>query len=183
MIRVALLLDQSGSMGGSEPEVVRAANRFVEALGREPVDQEVMLGVFEGTMTVVRELQPLGAFAPLVEDDYQTGGDTALYDAIAETVRRLETRVEKSGRAVVAIVTDGQDTCSAVTDMQLRALLKAKRAEGWMFVFLSLDNPSLAERLKEALDLDDGDFMSGDRAALAVAMKQLQAKVRGFLTA
>lgn len=184
MVFTALLLDQSWSMAGKEGEVVQAANRFMDQLAREAVDQQVALSTFAHTVDRTRPFQGLGAYVPLTARDYQPDGDTALYDALAGTIRSMQPLVGEAHRGVVAVVTDGQDTCSQTDARAVRATMDALRATGrWLFVFLALGSVSPPDQLREELGLSEGDVLSGDKAALPAAMKQLTARVRGYLHA
>jgi Ca-activated chloride channel family protein len=102
-VSVVLALDASGSMKKSE-ETARAAGRsFVEAM--RPEDSLSVL-TFADTVTFAHDLTTVRKGSLEAVDNYHTGGGTALYDALSESLQRLRT-VE--GRRAVVVVTDGRD--------------------------------------------------------------------------
>lgn len=184
MFFTRLLIDQSGSMCGRTTEVVESVNKFIDQLSREPVDQQVSMAFFESTVDVVRPFQGLGTFQKLEDGDYNPTGDTALYDALGMSIDELEQKLGREGRAVIAVVTDGQENGSMhYTLAQVREMIAAKRQIGWVFLFLTLGSVDLPESLIKDLGLLREDVIRGDKAFLPAAMKQLTSKVRGYLHA
>lgn len=184
MVYVKLVLDRSGSMGGMQTPVIKAVEKFVDALSREAIDQQVALMLFDHHLELRRDFTPLGSFKPVTEEDYRPDGDTRLYDAVAEAIAHMEPKVDPENRGAVAIVTDGQDTSSKNYDSRaLRAIMDAKRETGrWMFVFPALDNAMPHDVMKE-LGIKEDDVIKATKSALPAAMKALTSKVRGYLSA
>jgi VWFA-related protein len=119
-ITLAVLLDMSGSMSvGSKLAFARdVMNRLTSALqdGRD----EVALFTFDA---VLREQQPFTVHPVLLEGALNTAepfGITSLYDAIAETARRLSVR--PSSRRAIVVITDGIDTGSKLTPAEVSGL-------------------------------------------------------------
>jgi VWFA-related protein len=112
-VSLGLLVDLSGSMGVFEKRQAAhdAASHLTAWL--EPVSDRVGLFVFD---TGLREISPLGPAPGNVLDQLLTVepyGATSLFDAIAETGRRLAA-VGGTRRAVVAL-TDGLDNASQLS--------------------------------------------------------------------
>jgi Mg-chelatase subunit ChlD len=74
--------------------------------------------------------EPLANVADLDNHGYQPGGMTALYDAIAHTVLRTDTRLQRDGRGgdkvLVVVMTDGLENSS--TDYDAHATAELVRA-------------------------------------------------------
>ncbi len=108
-----LLFDISGSIAGDKlAELRRAANAFVDGL--TPRDK-VALVTFAKEMKIQQPLT--GDFPPFRRalDEIKPGGQTALFDATAQTIRLRE---RNDRRAIVLILTDQGDNASEVTQKQ-----------------------------------------------------------------
>lgn len=102
-VSIVLALEASGSMRRAASAAVSAARYFVEALRPEDALAVVLFAdrpVFAQDLSTTREssLEAIG--------EYQAAGGTALYDAVDDSLSRLE-RV--AGRRAVVVVTDGRD--------------------------------------------------------------------------
>jgi Ca-activated chloride channel family protein len=112
-ITLAVLLDTSGSMRmGSKLDFARDALRQLVSGLRRGSD-EIALFTFD---SAVHERQPFTTFPVAIESalpDSQPFGKTSLYDAIADTARRLTER--PAARRAIVVLTDGLDTGSLLT--------------------------------------------------------------------
>lgn len=122
-VTFGVLVDQSGSMKLSNNlaaarEVIRHLLAWFDA-GKD----EVALFAFDQEL---REVQPFTTSAETVIDALprlSAYGTTALYDAIAGTAQRLESR--PSPRRAVIVVTDGVDTASTKTVADVSGMASA----------------------------------------------------------
>jgi len=122
-VRVALLFDVSGSMRMSTRlENARQAARHVLAAMKLGADEAA---VFSFDMNL-QSLQPFTADASAIESALarvQPYGQTSLYDAIANTSRRVAERAAgDSRRRAVVVFTDGMDTSSQLKPEQVSAI-------------------------------------------------------------
>jgi hypothetical protein len=76
----------------------------------------------------------------LDKHNYTPAGNTALFDAIAETVRVAQNHQLEGERVLCLIITDGQENASRETTAeQVTSLIKALEARGdWTFVYLGV---------------------------------------------
>lgn len=122
-ITLAVLVDVSGSMRlssklGYAREVVKRL-----AMNLEDGRDEVGLFTFDDAL---HEQQPFTSHPAILTDALSHAdpwGVTSLYDAIAETSRRLGTRT--SPRRAIVVLTDGLDNSSALTPPEVSALASA----------------------------------------------------------
>jgi VWFA-related protein len=122
-LRIVLALDLSGSMRNKIRQVEEALRHFIDLL--EPAD-EIMVITFSGNVRVVQDLTSDRALLEhVMEEDLETEGATALYDAAFESIKRVAKGPAES-KAVV-LVTDGVDTASGISFETLREY--ARRAE------------------------------------------------------
>jgi VWFA-related protein len=129
-VRLALLFDVSGSMRLSDGiENARQAARHVLGalrLGGHLNNDEAAVFSFDMNL---QSLQPFTADAGAIESALarvMPYGQTSLYDAIAQTARRVaDTRPGDPHRRAVVVFTDGVDTSSQLTPAQVSAIASA----------------------------------------------------------
>lgn len=139
---VAALIDESGSMAGVKHEVVEGYNGYVQMLRETPAEIRAALTLFD---TEVQEIYT-GVPVMLAEGlgahyHPESGGSTALYDAVGRTVYHLDKIAAEQDRVLVIIMTDGEDNASKdMTLAKVKALIAAREATGkWQFIFLGTD--------------------------------------------
>ena len=120
-ITIAILVDTSGSMSAGIK--IDTAREFVRRMSATLVEgrDEVGLFTFDGGL---HQQHPFTQHPASVNEsftDIAPFGITSLYDAIAETARRLEERPAR--RRAIVVLTDGVDTGSAIapSDVSSRA--------------------------------------------------------------
>jgi Ca-activated chloride channel family protein len=124
-VRVALLFDVSGSMRMSDriEEARQAARHVLGALRLGGAADEAAVFSFDMNL---QSLQPFTIDAGAIETALARVapyGQTSLYDAIAQTARRVaDTRLGDPHRRAVVVFTDGVDTSSLLTPEQVSAI-------------------------------------------------------------
>jgi VWFA-related protein len=121
-LRIALALDVSASMDNKIREVEAALRHFIDLL--EPED-EILVLTFNDKVNVVQDFTSDRSRLARVLDKLEPEGATVLFDAAKEAIERVAPGSAES-KAVV-LVTDGMDTNSATTWLELREL--AMRSE------------------------------------------------------
>lgn len=110
---VLLVLDISGSMRGDKIQQAKDAGRLF--LDNMPSQNRVGLVVFND---LVDPIVPLGSFEGTegalraAIDQVNAGGDTALYDAIAESIDLVNQTGDGDRIRAIVVLSDGQDTAS-----------------------------------------------------------------------
>ena len=158
-VHLYVLLDRSGSMASMAGDVVGGFNRLLREQQAEGTDARMTLVQFDSQdpHEVVADGAPLHAVAPLTLHTFQPRGGTPLLDATGRIVARAAGHAEHRRllgqppeRIIVVTITDGEENQSReLTLQQVRNLVSAKQAEGWVFVFLGagLDAYAEAQRL------------------------------------
>lgn len=124
-VRLALLFDVSGSMRMSDriDDARQAARHVLGALRLGGAADEAAVFSFDMNL---QSLQPFTVDAGAIESALARVlpyGQTSLYDAIAQTARRVaDTRPGDPHRRAVVVFTDGVDTSSQLTPDQVAAL-------------------------------------------------------------
>jgi uncharacterized protein YegL len=138
---ICLILDRSGSMAGREKDVIGGVNTFIDEQKKLP-DPASMAFVRFDTESIerFRAMQPLEECEHLKVDDFLPRGGTPLLDAVGGTITALDAdwKSEKPDRAIVIIVTDGEENSSKeFTKEKIQAMIKARQDSGlWAFIYL-----------------------------------------------
>ena len=177
-LHVGLLVDETGSMSGSEPHVVGGINEFVAQLAADQNGTKVLatLAMFDlhGNDPVVRvkfDDIPIAEVDTLGPGDYSPRGATPLNDAVVRTIRSMDKRVKKGHRAMLVILTDGFENASETAGSDVRKLIHSREKRGWEFIYLGANQDAWAESQKIGLaqpgkSFDFAGSPQGTRAAL-----------------
>ncbi len=148
---VAVVIDESGSMGGREDQVVSSINEYIEGLKKLDSKEnryKITLTQFANESEVVYANRPIAEYTPISKHSYKPHGSTALNDAIGDTIKSIEK--ETKGRSECAvlmiILTDGDENSSCrYNTSQIREIISGKeKSEEWTFVYLGADQDSFA---------------------------------------
>ena len=110
-LNLVVMLDTSGSMAAARGVIESASRAANELLMRLSVEDKGLVGSFNDKIT----FRPAGGFTGSVEllqnglKQLPVGYPTRLYDALGETIERLETT---RGRRAIVVLTDGDDNSS-----------------------------------------------------------------------
>ena len=146
-VSLAILVDMSGSMSvGSKIALTRQAFDSVLSQLRDGED-EVGLYTFDSSL---HERQALTSNLSILKNglaEFEPFGSTSLYDATAETARRLAERT--AARKAVIVLTDGIDTSSALTAEKVSGLASSIDVPVYVLATVpALDRRSTAEALE-----------------------------------
>lgn len=141
---ILVLLDESGSMAAKRADVIGGFNTFLEEQQAMKFDSSacrharLAMVKFNTVARTVMEPTAIDAVPPLSEADYTPGGGTALFDAIATGFSIADMQKQADERAVMLIMTDGQENSSReTTKAQVKELIAAHEAKGdWTIVYI-----------------------------------------------
>jgi Ca-activated chloride channel family protein len=120
-ITLAVILDSSGSMQGAIDKVHNAASKFVSTLGAE--DRAMVIDFNDQVFLLQDTTTDKDALKSAITSTAALG-DTALYDALYASFRRLR---GIQGRKAIILLSDGEDTSSKFS--YKRVLDEAKLAD------------------------------------------------------
>jgi uncharacterized protein YegL len=145
-VLVNVILDKSGSMSTKVQDVIGGFNLYLDELAKEPaVDYGFSLTLFDTVVEMKHKAVPLAKVAKLDETTYRPSGNTALLDAIGNTVQTVST--DGFDKTITVIMTDGEENSSREWTMAaIRELIRNKEAAGnWTFVFLGANLDAFAQ--------------------------------------
>jgi Ca-activated chloride channel homolog len=188
-VSVAVLLDTSGSMhiSGKWDSARDAVSKIAGELERGR--DHIALFTFDNQLHVVQPFTTSPSEVVGALNKVQPWGSTAMFDAIAETSKRLE--AEGASRRAIVIITDGLDNRSKLDATDVSATASAIDVPVYSFVVSSaLDRPEEVASESGALTpsrgtLDDlsrwtggASFVSTTPMERASAVKQIVTELR-----
>lgn len=120
-MKVAFLLDKSGSMHPQSDDAIGSFNAFVK---NQPDGTELSLWTFSNDLQCVFKDTPVRDVKPITPDDYRPSGGTALYDAMGEVLQGL------SAGDLMVVLTDGEENSSSqYTKQQVKDLIELSKVD------------------------------------------------------
>lgn len=149
---IAILLDRSGSMRGSESDVVGGVNTFLDEQRKVPGEALVTIARFDTEFETIMEDVRLKDARNIVPSDFVPRGNTALCDAlnrlIAHIGAKLASMPEEKRPHQVHFLTfsDGEENQSQeVTREAVVKLVKHQETKyAWKFLFFGMGIDGLA---------------------------------------
>lgn len=137
---INVILDESGSMDSKRADIIGGFNRFLEEQRNGADEARISLVKFNTNHTVVHAAVPIAEAQPLTDRSYVPGGNTALLDAVAQSVRLADTAKQSDERVICLIITDGEENSSReTTKEQVRKIIEEREGRGdWTFTYLGI---------------------------------------------
>lgn len=137
-----IIVDASGSMGSVYWVALEGMNQTLKTIMIEDVKntQSVTLLTFsrgDKPLHYIYRSARCGKLRQLLPKDYVTGGCTALYDAVGESLTKLRGSVREGDKVLVTIITDGLENDSRKwSEEGVKALVDELGGEGWVFTYI-----------------------------------------------
>ena len=140
-VEIIVILDRSGSMSGTESDVIGGYNTFIQKQKAEEGDATVTLVLFDNEYQEVYKDLDINEVPVLDKSVYFPRGMTAMYDAIGKAISS-----NTSENAMVLIQTDGYENSSTeYNKTSVKTLLDQKEKLGWDILFLGADIDTAVE--------------------------------------
>lgn len=145
-IHVCFIIDSSGSMFGSESDVIGGFKRVIdEQKANENGSCVISVIDFNTTPEIVYLGKDVSEVNP--NFNYVVGGGTALLDAIGLGITKVHNynmslaKVNQPEKTMIVIMTDGGENCSKNYDSKTikDKILEMETEFGWSFVYLGSD--------------------------------------------
>jgi hypothetical protein len=139
---VALVLDQSSSMGSIRQETIDAFNQqvdIIKGMQTKDMDIELSLITFDTWADLKFAKQSVDKVEKLTEKTYIPNGMTAMYDGVGLAIETILHQDENDTDAyLVCIVSDGQENNSKrFSGKMISSKIKELQAKGnWTFTYL-----------------------------------------------
>ena len=144
-LKIVFVIDESGSMQGSNADVIGGFNSFIEKQKTENSGKiTVSLYKFNNLVTRVISNKAASKIKLLTDKDYTPSGFTALYDAIGQAMHETDKQLssqpdnERPDKVMMVIITDGEENASK--EFSAKAIKSAISTHesllNWSFIFL-----------------------------------------------
>jgi len=147
-ILINFVLDKSGSMDSIREATISGFNEFKNDQAREDGSAFFTLTLFDTRFHTVAEAVPLSEVYDLTPERYVPGGMTALYDAVAHTMRITDEFVAKNHpkQVLFVIMTDGLENASKEVrrDQLFEMISERQEKAGYEFIYLGANQDSYA---------------------------------------
>jgi len=182
-VSIALVIDDSGSMGQKLGEVIAASLSF--AKWSHPEDELFVIEFNDDVRSALAGRSIAAADLPELEralHSLRPEGQTALYDAVTDALARLDG--SSHARRVLVLVSDGGDNASKAGLTEV--LERAKRSNVTMYTIGLFDeatsdiNPDALKRLAETTG--GQRFLPKSPGPLMVACEQIAHEIRNSYT-
>ncbi|MBS1722804.1 MAG: VWA domain-containing protein [Armatimonadetes bacterium] len=191
------VLDRSGSMGSKAADVIGGYNSLIERTLKDSQDTGVptfvTLVLFDTRYQVVYASTPITDVEPLTDRVYQTGGNTALMDAVGAAIEACKKSIKPPKQAkkstnkldaalavvdppkvkdqvsvTFAIFTDGEENQSTTYSReQIATSIGKLTKQGWTFTYLGADQDQwTASRIAQGLGIAKGNTRGYDKSQM-----------------
>lgn len=179
--RIAVVQDKSSSMGLRQDATISGFNEYVSDLVKDDSDEAFLTLIqFDTRYRVELEDVPVAKVPELDKDSYMPNGMTALYDAVGRAINELKRNLNDGDRALVVIMTDGQENSSReFSATQIRELIKDCENEGnWTFVYLGAGKEAWSGGMNLGIKQDQHVLYGGDAQSHKASYAGLSAGTR-----
>ena len=140
---LVFIVDKSGSMASIRKATIKAFNEILETQKKQAFDDEARI-----TFAIFNDQYERNCLRASIEEvpvlsleNYNPTGCTALNDAVGKTICDLQEAqkadVGREIKTLVCVLTDGLENSSReFSRTAIKALIQAKKAEGWEFLFV-----------------------------------------------
>jgi len=145
---IGMLLDRSGSMRGSESEVVGGVNKFLEDQRKVPGRASVTVVSFDNLYELIYEDQDVLTAPNIMVENVSPRGMTALNYSLHRLITSMGAKLaampeeKRPSKVIVLIFSDGGENQPQmdVTGEQIRKLVKEQETKyNWKFLFFGMD--------------------------------------------
>jgi uncharacterized protein YegL len=184
------VIDQSGSMSGSEGPTIEGFNSQLNTLKQlklEHPENEYIVSVtfFEDEVMNIVKFAPIEQIQMLSRDNYRPGGLTALLDGIGKSIESIRRNYDQEIRqdlasVVMVILTDGGENASKFyTRNLISEMIKELDATGkWTFSFLGADLDAV--QASDNLNIRRENIISFNKENYSGIMDQMSSSIRNY---
>lgn len=139
---IIFLLDRSGSMKGSEKDVIKGYNNFLRKQKLNKFPTKITTILFDDQYEILTNQLPIPKAGNLTSKEYYVRGCTALLDAIGKTITMTKSKLKN--KVLFVITTDGLENASIeYNKVQISNLIKS--LPNWEFLYLGANIDSFTE--------------------------------------
>ena len=184
------VVDQSGSMSGSEGPTIEGFNsqlKTLQELKKESPNNEYIVSVtyFEDEVMDIVKFAPIEEIQLLSRENYRPGGMTALLDGIGKSIEAIRRKYDQEIRedlasVVIVILTDGGENASKFYTRNLIAetIKELDETGKWTFSFLGADLDAVSA--SDNLNIRKENIISFSKGNYDKVMHQMSSSIRNY---
>lgn len=183
---ITVLLDETGSMHPLRDETVASINGYFEDLkGKvqkgKPMRASLITFNSMKHQTVYEDTK-IKDVPKLALDDYLPNHFTPLYDSLMRAIKTTDTKLKDNDRALMVIVTDGQENASRDTSLReiQQAIAKRTEAGNWTFVYIGAHSDTWAEAASMGIPVANTVAIPHTSDALRSSSQRLSRATSGY---
>lgn len=150
---IVMLIDKSGSMYHLIDDTIGGFNGYIDSQKKIEGYAEVTTVLFSSDTQVLHDGVDIKAVEPITKNQYVPSGNTALLDAIGETIEKIQTKHDnviepkRPNSVLFVIITDGQENASKkYKKSQIQNMIThQQKSHHWEFVFLGANMDAVSE--------------------------------------
>ncbi len=182
---IAMVLDRSGSMGSCRKATIDAVNKYLLEARQDAALKEAdfSLKIFDSQSIDEVRSGVIINVKDLAEVDFQPRGGTPLYDAVGRGIDDLDGKLVNagSGKAILVIVTDGEENSSRRhTHASISELIKARQGVGWLIVFLGAGLDAARQGIAMGIRAASTASIAMNEQALGATMSSVRGMSSGY---
>ena len=149
VLDLVFILDKSGSMSGFESDTVGGYNSVLTENRNKANKTFITTILFNNKTSLLHNREPIDKVKNLTLNDYSVGGNTALLDAIGDSIIKMREnrKITKNNNVLFVIITDGEENSSTkYSQAKIKSMIKSAEVEDkWDFIFLGANIDAIAE--------------------------------------
>ena len=173
---LVFVLDRSGSMHHLVSDTIGGYNALLEKQKKEPGECVLTTVLFDDRYELLHDRVPLERIRPMTEHEYYARGNTALLDAIGQTIEKTAHALQgiaeeqRAKRVLFVIVTDGLENASReYSAARVREMVSQKQERsGWEFLFLGANMDAIQVASQFGIQADRAVTYRADRAGTSL---------------
>jgi len=188
MTELVFILDKSGSMAGLEKDTIGGFNSLLEKQKAIEGECRITTVLFSTRSQILHDHLDIRAVRPITDKEYEVGGNTALLDAIGETVQKI-TAIQKNtaeeyraDKVMFVIITDGEENASShfTSDMVKTMITRERTCQGWEFIFLGANIDAVETASRYGIVPDRAVDYVPDRKGTTLNFRTMSEAVREY---
>lgn len=183
-ILINFVLDKSGSMSSIADATISGFNEFLGDQRVEGGDARITLTLFDTNFVTVAEAVPVAELPDLDHATYRPSGMTALYDAVAHTMRVTDDYYaeHKPDQVLFVIMTDGHENSSRqyTREQIFQMIADRQKLANYEFIYLGANQDSYD--VGHGMGIRDGRMLDYDATPemARATMRRVSANVKGY---
>ena len=180
-----IILDESGSMQSIKSPTIRGFNEVVQTIKeveeKFPQQKHFVSFVTFNSSGIKERLwnQEVSKLQLIDENLFQPTSSTPLYDAIGQSIGRLQETISSNGtyNVLVTILTDGQENSSRnYTQARISRMIEELKSKSWTFAYIGANQN--AERVARSMAIDNSmEFETNEEDMKRMFMKEKKARM------